>query len=57
VCQVSSTETGHIFGTIVYDNSSTAEKGYINLNDIQLDIMDYIRPATCSDEAFRCALT
>lgn len=51
--QVSSTETGHIFGTIVYENSSTAEKAYINLNDIQLDIMDYIRPASCSDEAFR----
>ena len=51
--KVSSTETGHIFGTIVYENSSTAEKTYINLNNIHLDIMDYIRPATCSDEAFR----
>lgn len=51
--QVSSTETGHIFGTIVYENSSTAEKTYVNLNDIQMDIMDYIRPASCSDEAFR----
>lgn len=50
---MSSTETGHIFGTIVYENSSNAEKAYINLNDIQLDIMDYIRPASCSDEAFR----
>jgi coatomer subunit beta len=50
---VSSTETGHIFGTIVYENSSTAEKAYVNLNDIQMDIMDYIRPASCSDEAFR----
>jgi coatomer subunit beta len=51
--QVSSTETGHIFGTIVYENSSTAEKTYINLNDIHLDIMDYIHPATCTEEAFR----
>jgi coatomer subunit beta len=51
--KVSSTETGHIFGTIVYDNSSTAEKSYINLNDVHLDIMDYIHPHTCSDEAFR----
>jgi len=51
--KVSSTETGHIFGTIVYENTSTLEKGYINLNDIHMDIMDYIRPATCSDEAFR----
>ena len=51
--KVSSTETGHIFGTIVYENSSTAEKSYINLSDVHLDIMDYIHPHTCSDEAFR----
>merc|ERR1712238_457301 len=51
--KVSSTETGHIFGTIVYDDSSTQEKVYINLNDIHMDIMDYIRPATCTDEIFR----
>lgn len=51
--KVSSTETGHIFGTIVYDDASTREKCYVNLNDIHMDIMDYIRPATCTDEAFR----
>jgi len=51
--KVSSTETGHIFGTIVYENSSTAEKSYINLNDVHLDIMDYIHPHSCTDEAFR----
>lgn len=51
--KVSSTETGHIFGTIVYEDASTQEKGYVNLNDIHMDIMDYIRPATCTDEVFR----
>jgi coatomer subunit beta len=51
--KVSSTETGHIFGTIVFDNSSTAQKTYVALNDIQLDIMDYIRPAECKSEEFR----
>jgi coatomer subunit beta len=51
--KVSSTETGHIFGTIVYDDASTRERCYVNLNDIHMDIMDYIRPATCSDEEFR----
>jgi len=51
--KVSSTETGHIFGTIVYQDSITKDKVYINLNDIHMDIMDYIRPATCTDEAFR----
>lgn len=51
--KVSSTETGHIFGTIVFDNSSTAQKTYVNMNDIQLDIMDYIRPAECTGDDFR----
>jgi len=36
-----------------FDNSSTAQKMYVNLNDIQLDIMDYIRPAECKSENFR----
>lgn len=52
--KVSSTETGHIFGTIVYDATAAgSEKTYVNLNDIHLDIMDYIQPASCSDSAFR----
>ena len=51
--KVSSTETGHIFGTIVFDNASTAQKAYVNMNDIQLNIMDYIRPAECRNEEFR----
>jgi coatomer subunit beta len=51
--KVSSTETGHIFGTIVFDNSSNAQKTYVALNDIQLDIMDYIRPAECKSDEFR----
>ncbi len=51
--KVSSTETGHIFGTIVFDNASSAQKTFVNLNDIQLDIMDYIRPGDCKGEDFR----
>lgn len=51
--KVSSTETGHIFGTIVFDTSSSAQKTYVHLNDIQLDIMDYIRPGECKQEDFR----
>ncbi|EQC36029.1 hypothetical protein SDRG_06767 [Saprolegnia diclina VS20] len=51
--KVSSTETGHIFGTIVYESASGADKTYVNLNDIHLDIMDYIVPASCADTAFR----
>ena len=51
--KVSSTETGHIFGTIVYEDAASGDKSYVNLNDIHMDIMDYIRPATCTDEVFR----
>jgi coatomer subunit beta len=51
--KVSSTETGHIFGTIAFDNASTARKTYVHLNEIQLDIMDYIRPGECKNEDFR----
>jgi coatomer subunit beta len=51
--KVSSTETGHIFGSIVYTDMATHEHKLIHLNDIHMDIMDYIRPATCSDELFR----
>jgi coatomer subunit beta len=51
--KVSSTETGHIFGTIVYTDMSTREQKLIHLNDIHMDIMDYIRPASCTDELFR----
>jgi len=51
--KVSSTETGHIFGSIVYTDMATQEQKLIHLNDIHMDIMDYIRPVTCSDELFR----
>jgi coatomer subunit beta len=51
--KVSSTETGHIFGTIVFDQSSSAQKTFVSLNDIQLDIMDYIRPAEIKSADFR----
>lgn len=52
--KVSSTETGVIFGNIVYETSSNVlERNVIVLNDIHIDIMDYISPASCADVAFR----
>ena len=47
--QVSSTETGVIFGNIVYEGTGYAERSVIVLNDIHIDIMDYISPASCAD--------
>ncbi|MBA0789280.1 hypothetical protein Gotri_026298 [Gossypium trilobum] len=51
--KVSSTETGVIFGNIVYETSNVLERTVVVLNDIHIDIMDYISPAVCMDTAFR----
>lgn len=51
--QVSSTETGVIFGNIVYEGTGYAERSVVVLNDIHIDIMDYISPAACADVQFR----
>ena len=46
--QVSSTETGVIFGSILWEGPGMAEQCVI-LNDIHIDIMDYIKPAYCNE--------
>lgn len=52
--KVSSTETGIIFGNIVYDVAgSGANSGCVILNDIHVDVMDYIEPGEVTDSAFR----
>ncbi|CAK9866541.1 unnamed protein product [Sphagnum jensenii] len=51
--KVSSTETGVIFGNIVYETTSVLDRNVVVLNDIHIDIMDYISPASCADVAFR----
>lgn len=46
-----------MFGSIVYDNNGsatpTADRYCVVLNDIHIDIMDYIKPAVCTDSEFR----
>ena len=52
--KVASTENGIIFGNIVYDvTGATSDRNCVVLNDIHIDIMDYIQPAVCSDAEFR----
>lgn len=52
--KVASTENGIIFGNIVYDVSgSMSDRNVVVLNDIHIDIMDYIVPASCTDAEFR----
>ncbi|WFD01369.1 coatomer subunit beta [Malassezia obtusa] len=61
--KVSSTETGVIFGNIVYEGAAGAgtngsgESRYVVLNDIHVDIMDYISPSYCSETEFRSKWT
>jgi coatomer subunit beta len=52
ILQVSSTETGVIFGSIVYDAGASTEKSVI-LNEIRIDVLDYISPAYTDDSSFR----
>ncbi|KAL3116189.1 hypothetical protein niasHT_002313 [Heterodera trifolii] len=52
--KVSSTENGVIFSTIAYDvRGSTSDRNCVYLEDIHIDIMDYIVPGTCTDTEFR----
>merc|ERR1712130_497859 len=53
--KVSSTETGMIYGNLVYDiaGSAVSDKHCVVLNNIRVDILDYIEPATCSDSQYR----
>eukprot|EP00842_Homolaphlyctis_polyrhiza_P006041 jgi/Hompol1/6438/HPOL_003533-RA len=51
--KVSSTETGVIYGNIVYDGAASLDVHCVILNDIHIDIMDYIKPATCTETQFR----
>lgn len=50
--KVSSTETGVIFGTVVYDTTG-ADRSCVLLNEIHVDIMDYVKPAACALADFR----
>lgn len=54
--QVSSTETGVIFGNILWEGVGLTESCVV-LNDIHIDIMDYIKPAYCNEAQFRSMWT
>ncbi|ODQ56039.1 Coatomer, beta subunit [Saitoella complicata NRRL Y-17804] len=55
--KVSSTDTGVIFGNIVYDGPAGAESNIVILNHIHADIMDYIKPSQCTESQFRSMWT
>jgi coatomer subunit beta len=55
--KVSSSDTAVIFGNLVYDIAGSAtyssDRNCVILNEIRIDIMDYIVPAVCSETQFR----
>ncbi|CUM64136.1 uncharacterized protein PRCAT00001727001 [Priceomyces carsonii] len=51
--KVTSADTGVIFGNIVYDGQHSDESTIVILNDVHVDIMDYIKPASCTEAQFR----
>lgn len=53
--KVSSTETGFIFGNIVYDiaGQPSSDKNCVILSDIHVDIIDYITPAYTTELMYR----
>ncbi|GAA5858322.1 hypothetical protein JCM1840_001148 [Sporobolomyces johnsonii] len=56
--KVSSTETGVIFGNIFYDGgAATTDSQCVVLNDIHIDILDYITPGYCNEAQFRSMWT
>ena len=55
--KVSSTDTGVIFGNVVYDGPSALDNNVVILNDVHVDIMDYIQPASCTESEFRTMWT
>jgi coatomer subunit beta len=55
--KVSSADTGVIFGSIVYDRPGSVEQEIVILNDVHVDVMDYIQPATCTENQFRSMWT
>ncbi|SCU85250.1 LADA_0D06480g1_1 [Lachancea dasiensis] len=51
--KVSSADTGVIFGNIIYDGGHGEDSRYVIMNDIHVDIMDYIKPAKTDEATFR----
>eukprot|EP00761_Pharyngomonas_kirbyi_P012384 gb/GECH01012411.1/.p1 GENE.gb/GECH01012411.1/~~gb/GECH01012411.1/.p1 ORF type:complete len:935 (+),score=230.13 gb/GECH01012411.1/:1-2805(+) len=50
----STDELGVIFGSIIYDATGAGnDQGIITLNEITVDVMDYIGPGTCTEMEFR----
>eukprot|EP01071_Lankesteria_metandrocarpae_P006243 Lankesteria_metandrocarpae@DN4291_c0_g1_i1.p1 len=51
--KVQSTETGVIFGYVTYDKKSAADKECLVLNELHMDLLDYIQRSWMGELSFR----
>eukprot|EP00916_Digyalum_oweni_P015491 GHVL01025396.1.p1 GENE.GHVL01025396.1~~GHVL01025396.1.p1 ORF type:complete len:983 (+),score=115.85 GHVL01025396.1:45-2993(+) len=51
--KVASTETGVIFGYVSFDKHSTTDKQVFILNEMHIDVLDYMRQASIGEVSFR----
>jgi len=51
--KVSTTESGKIFGDVIFDKPGKSESAVVALSHMHVDVMDYIRPSYCDAERFR----
>lgn len=51
--KVSSTDNGVIYGYITYDSSSGNKPNIININEIQIDFINDLMQAECSELEFK----
>ena len=51
--KVSSTDNGVIFGYLTYDSASGTEPTMLNINEIQIDFINDLLPASCSELEFK----
>ncbi|EPX74303.1 coatomer beta subunit [Schizosaccharomyces octosporus yFS286] len=55
--KVSSTDSGVIFGAVSFGGKASEEDRVVNLSSISLNLMDYIKPASCPESKFRSMWT
>jgi coatomer subunit beta len=51
--KVSSTDNGAIYGYLTYDSASGNVPNIININEIQIDFINELMPAECSELEFK----
>lgn len=51
--KVSSADAGVIFGNIVYEGHTASVNNIVILNDLHVDVIDYIKPGHCTESEFR----